>query len=284
MKNFLFNKICIIGVGRMGSALLDGFLRGGYSEKNFILKVRSEVQKSALAEQGFKAQTDLQDVHHADAICIAVKPPQVYSIIDPLKNILKDSPKPIISLCVGVTYSDFEKMLGKKYPIFRVMPNIFIRMNSGNLLFSPNLNITTLNHKIKNLIGCLGKVFTVDENHLSHFTLDSSTIPGVLLTRMIVERLENLSVQEYRLALELLISGIQGLIKYLDHLVRKEKMRSDQALHYVIKQIVSPAGRSDTFLDILNRENFWKAFTKASEVYERQEKDLYLTTDSKLKA
>jgi len=280
MKDFLFNKICIIGVGRMGSALLHGFLRGGYSKKNFILKVRSKAQKNALAEQGFKAQTDSHNVHHADVICIAVKPPHLYSVIDPLKNILKDSPKPLISLCTGVTYSDFEKMLGKEYPIFRIRPNIFIRINSGNLLFSPNPNITTFNHEIKNLIGCLGKVFTVDEDHLSHFTLDSSTIPGVLLTRMIIERLENLPVQECHLALELLISGIQGLIKYLDYLVGKEKMRSEQALHYVIKQIVSPAGMNDALLDALNQENFWKAFTKALEVYERHEKNLYLMTDS----
>lgn len=272
MKKLSFKKIGIIGLGRIGSALLEGLLNIGYQKENFVLKVRQETQKYDLISRGFEARIDLDAIFSSDIIFIAVKPAHIHSILSSFRYIPKSLQKPVISLCAGVCYSDLSKILGKQYPVFRVRPNIFIRNNAGNLLFSPNSNTTLFAQEVKSLLSGLGKVFTVNEVDLSSYTLDSSTIPGILMTRIMLERLEHLPDEKRKLASELMISGVQGLILELRYQVEKERIPFERALHHVIARIASPAGFNDTMLNRLNQENFWTALRTAFEVYERLEK------------
>src|SRR5271170_3048706 len=67
--------IVLVGAGRMGGALLEGWLRFGLDAKRVaVLEPQPSPQISALAERGLRLNPDLTSLANVTAVVIALKP------------------------------------------------------------------------------------------------------------------------------------------------------------------------------------------------------------------
>ena len=129
--------------------------------------------------------------------------------------------KPIISLCAGFTYKQFQGLLGNEYPVLRIRPNIFIGINKGNILLANNINTKLINREVESLLQNLGTIYKVDESELSKLTWDSSSICGVILSQLIISRLNKLPSEKVDLVSQIIVSGLNGFCKYIEYLDQK---------------------------------------------------------------
>ena len=119
-------KICIIGTGNMGEALVRGLVGSGSSSPKKIIctDVRESMLKAVEEQHGVETTTNnLEAVKKSDIVIYAVKPQIMASVIKETVEKL-DMSKLIISIAAGVPMAALESCLDKKLRLIRVMPNI----------------------------------------------------------------------------------------------------------------------------------------------------------------
>ncbi|HUU27970.1 MAG TPA: pyrroline-5-carboxylate reductase [archaeon] len=118
-------NIGFIGVGKMGSALLEGVLRAGLAGpgETFISEVDQERRKAVCESSGVKAAGLLELVENCQVIVLCVKPQVVVPVLREIRSSV-GSGKLILSVAAGVTTATIEAELGSGVPVVRSMPNI----------------------------------------------------------------------------------------------------------------------------------------------------------------
>lgn len=112
------DSIVLLGCGRMGGALLKGWLAAGFAPENIhVLEPRPSAR---LAESGVRL--NLGPPETAAAAVLAVKPQTIREAALELAP-LASSGAVFISIAAGVPIADFEAMFGADAPIVRAMPN-----------------------------------------------------------------------------------------------------------------------------------------------------------------
>jgi len=119
-------KIAFIGSGNMGEALLGGLLKAELTHAKNIMAadVREDRLDEIKQKWGVNTTIDnLQAVAFADVIVLCVKPQALSSVLNGIKNVLRDD-QLIISIIAGITTRTISTFIGKQNPVVRVMPNI----------------------------------------------------------------------------------------------------------------------------------------------------------------
>src|SRR5215813_10097302 len=114
--------LVLVGAGKMGSAMLDGWLARGLDPKKIIV-IEPEPVKAvkALARRGVKLNPK-DKVGVASAIVIAVKPQSAPEALPHLARYI-DKATLVLSIMAGRTVGFFEKLLPAGTAIVRAMPN-----------------------------------------------------------------------------------------------------------------------------------------------------------------
>ena len=110
--------LVLLGCGKMGSAMLEGWLRTGLPPLS--VSVIDPKPSDWLKEQGVQIGGSLPK-DPAVAI-IAVKPQMMETALPDVKA-LGNGDTLIISIAAGTPIATFEDVLGKDTPIIRAMPN-----------------------------------------------------------------------------------------------------------------------------------------------------------------
>lgn len=118
MNDVAVRGLVLLGCGKMGSAMLAGWIRNGLPAAS--VWVIDPKPSDWLQAQGVHLGGDLPQ-NPAIAI-IAVKPQMMTEALPDVK-MLGDGNTLVISIAAGTPISTFEKMLGDKTPIIRAMPN-----------------------------------------------------------------------------------------------------------------------------------------------------------------
>lgn len=270
MKNLIVKKIMIVGCGRIGNALLSGLISMGYSKKSITLLVRSYQQQKALTKKGFNASVNFENIQKTDILFLCVKPSSIDAVLDHIKSATALNQVPIVSFAAAYTYQQYREKMGSKYPIFRARPNIFIGIKKGNILFSENTHFKPLGSSIEKFLKKFGNVYRIQEPNLGQFTWDSSTLSGVILSKLIITRLKSLPSTQRKLAAKIMISGLKGFCEYIEE---KNKKAKDPIKFFqeICEQIVSPLGLNDRIIKYLTHKKFFNVFLNAAALYQKQE-------------
>jgi pyrroline-5-carboxylate reductase len=120
------NKVAIIGCGNIGTSLLQGFLKDKtIPAGNFIVTRKFEHELESLKGLGINLTTDnVKAVKESNIIIIAVKPYNIMSVLDEIKNTLNPDKHILVSITAGIMINDIKNALNIPVPLFRVMPNI----------------------------------------------------------------------------------------------------------------------------------------------------------------
>lgn len=163
-------KVAIIGVGKMGEAIIAGLLKSGEYSSRDIQAVEVVESRRQYINQTYKVKcfSDAKKVvDFGDIVLIAVKPGIVGKVLEQIGQLMKRR-KVLVSIAAGVTLEFMREFVPEEVPIVRVMPNIACSVREAMVTFCHTPNITEEElDKITNMLSQLGKVMQLDEKYLN---------------------------------------------------------------------------------------------------------------------
>jgi len=162
-------KICIIGTGNMGAALVSGLTGSGSSSPKKIIctDVRESTLKAIEEKYGVQTTTsNLEAVKQSDIVIYAVKPQIMAAVIKETVEKL-DMSKLIISIAAGVPMAALESCLNKELRLIRVMPNIAAAVKEAATAVAAGKNASEEDVEIAmSIFDSIGKTVFIKENYL----------------------------------------------------------------------------------------------------------------------
>lgn len=126
-------KLGVIGVGKIGEALITGLLKEGVVERGDIAgSVRHEPSIARVRERlGIEVTLDnAAAAKGRDIVLLAVKPQNMDRVTKEIEPVL-DSGQLVVTVAASVTTGFVQERLGKSIPVVRVMPNTPCVLNAG---------------------------------------------------------------------------------------------------------------------------------------------------------
>ena len=121
MSEVAARGLVLLGCGRMGSALLEGWLKQGLPPSSVhVIDPNPSARLRALAEEGLHLNADLPE--DAAIALIAVKPQMMTDALPGLRR-LADGRTLFVTVAAGISFAGYEAVLGETAPIVRAMPN-----------------------------------------------------------------------------------------------------------------------------------------------------------------
>jgi pyrroline-5-carboxylate reductase len=115
--------LVLVGAGKMGSALVEGWLRSGLAGKNVaVIEPQPSPQIAALAGRGVRLNPDVRTLADVAAIVIAVKPQAAGAVLPPLAPMI-GPPTLVVSIMAGRTLQFLSGALARPCALVRAMPN-----------------------------------------------------------------------------------------------------------------------------------------------------------------
>ena len=165
----LGGKLLLVGAGKMGGAMLDGWLARGLDPKSIVIQdpaPPAEVAE-AIARAGVAVvpRVDALDMPPA-IILMAVKPQVMEEVFAPVAKLA--GPKTLVlSIAAGRTIASFEKHLPPGTAVVRAMPNTPAAIGRGITVCCPNAAATAgQKEQCNTLLSAVGEVGWVDDEGL----------------------------------------------------------------------------------------------------------------------
>ena len=188
-------KVAVLGAGKMGGILLQGFLKNNLLAPDQIAAtVQHEDRATALSAQfGVTVTTDnLAAATWADVILLGVKPVQVPALITEIRGGLSPK-KMLVSFAASVTTSAIEHGAGCEMAVVRAMPNTPAMIAAGVTALCPGKYCSTEQMSVaQRIFATVGRTVVVDERHMDAVTGLSGSGPAFLY--IIIEALAEAGV------------------------------------------------------------------------------------------
>jgi pyrroline-5-carboxylate reductase len=235
--------ILLIGAGRMGGALIEGWLAAGAFSAHDMM-VRDPSGAEALAVQGVRVNPPDADLAQAGTVLLAVKPQiwrEAAAAIAP--HLSRDAI--IISIAAGVGANAISQAFGG-LAVARVMPTTAVAIRRGTAsIFAQDPDARARAHA---LFAPVATVADLDDEALMHAaTAVSGSGPAYLYA--FVEALEAAAISvglEPEVAAKLARSTVTGAAALLEQGGEPAELR---------RQVTSPGGTTQAALNILLSED-----------------------------
>lgn len=162
-------KLVLVGAGKMGGAMLEGWLqRGVPAEQVIVIDPSPAAEVKALIDQrGLSHNPALDNIDdRAAVLIIAVKPQIMDEVLPTLQPLVAHNPL-IISVAAGKTTTFFEKAFGGDRAIIRAMPNTPAAVGRGITAMVPNGNVSAAQADLaEELLSAVGEVVRIDNESL----------------------------------------------------------------------------------------------------------------------
>ncbi len=167
------NRIAIIGCGNIGLSLLQGLLKNQNIPASGITVTRRNIDDLLfLKETGVKITSDnIIAVRNSELVVIAVKPYNIASILDDIKEYLDPGKHILVSVTAGVSIKEIQDRIKVSIPIFRAMPNISASV--GKSVSCICHGEVRKNHieSVRKLFNNLGTTMIIDEELMQSATI-----------------------------------------------------------------------------------------------------------------
>jgi pyrroline-5-carboxylate reductase len=240
--------LVLLGTGKMGQAMLDGWLARGLKPKKAIaIEPKPDKAIKAAARRGVKLNPKAGPKAKADAtaIVIAVKPQTAPEAVPPLGLYVGKSTL-VVSIMAGRTLSFLENALPPGTAIVRAMPNTPAAISRGITVAVANGQVSARQRKLAtNLLSAIGAVeWVTDEKLMDAVTALSGSGPAYI----------------FLLAEAMTKAGIAAGLppKLAERLARETVAGSGELLHRsaldaatLRQNVTSPGGTTAAALDVL---------------------------------
>lgn len=174
-------KLLLVGCGKMGSAMLEGWLSQGIapSDVTVIDPMQANILSKRLGVNGLASADDLTGNENPDVIILAVKPQMMDDALPAYKAIAGKNTL-LLSIAAGKTIGYFENIFGADAAILRTMPNTPAAVGRGMTVGCANSNVSAeqkqLGQKLLEAVGTFGWV--EDESLMDAVTAVSGSGPA----------------------------------------------------------------------------------------------------------
>lgn len=243
-------KLLLVGCGKMGTALLRGWLDAGLSPKQFL--VQEPNADEALKSLGVTLNPTMGADIAPDIMLLAVKPQIIGDVLPSLADAVSDKTM-IISLMAGISIAEMARLLGNNAAdsaFVRTMPNTPAAIGEGmTALFADANTNDTQRAAAEALLSAVGKtVWLSEEKQIDAVTAISGSGPAYVFH--LVEALQaaatNLALPS-DMATDLAMQTVIGAAAML-----RDENADPQQLRV---NVTSPGGTTAAALDVLMSEN-----------------------------
>jgi pyrroline-5-carboxylate reductase len=172
--------LVLVGAGKMGSAMLDGWRSLGLDPARVVvLEPQPSADIAALAAHGLRLNPNTGTVAGVAVIVVAVKPQAAGEIVAALAPIVDPSTL-VLSIMAGRTLRFLEAALPAATAIVRSMPNMPAAIRRGITVAVPNARVTATQRDLAHrLLAAIGAVeWVADEGLLDAVTAVSGSGPA----------------------------------------------------------------------------------------------------------
>jgi pyrroline-5-carboxylate reductase len=250
--------LVLVGAGKMGSALLEGWLRLGLAGRNVaVIEPAPSPDLLALETSGLVLNPDLRTLREPAVVVLAIKPQIAAEAIAPLRALV-GSTTLVISIMAGRTLQFLSGALGGAGAVVRAMPNTPAAIGRGITVAVPLRASSAQRQLAERLLSATGAVEWVeDEALMDAVTAVSGSGPAYV----------------FLLAEVLAEAGIAaGLPKALaEKLARETVAGSGELLHrsqldaaVLRANVTSPGGTTAAALEVLMAEDGLKSLMESA--------------------
>ncbi|MCJ7634530.1 pyrroline-5-carboxylate reductase [Candidatus Bathyarchaeota archaeon] len=263
------NRVGIVGIGNMGTALIAGLLKAGKVGKDELCASDVSAQRRHHVSEtyGIRCFSDNKTVvANSDIIIVAVEPAHMKMVIEDIREAFTN--QMLISIVAGTPIDSIERNLQNTVPIVRAMPNNPCLVGEGMIVLAPNQEVSEGNLKVvKELLSSVGKVIVLDERFFDAVTGLSGSGPAYIY--LVIEGLVEGGVKSglpEDTALTLAAQTVLGAGKMvLETGTHPSKLR---------ETVVTPGGTTAEGLKELSRNDVKNSFSRAVEKAAQRSKEL----------
>jgi pyrroline-5-carboxylate reductase len=177
----LKGKLVLLGAGKMGGAMMEGWLKGGLDAKRIIvLDPNPPAEVRDLIERNQVALNPPHDtIRDVEVVLVAVKPQIMDDVLRGV-SFLKDQKPLVLSIAAGKTIASFAEHFGADAAIIRTIPNTPASIGRGITAMAANRNATQQQLGLAEaLLSSIGEVVRVeDEGQIDAATAVSGSGPA----------------------------------------------------------------------------------------------------------
>ncbi len=243
--------VVLAGAGKMGAALMQGWLARGLAPSSII--VQDPALSAEAAEQirksGIRAEAAIAHLVTAPSVIVVAVKPQAMDHVLPALCKLAGPKTVLLSIAAGRSIASFEKYLAPGIAVVRAMPNTPAAIGRGITGAVGNARLTAQQHKTCDaLLGAVGEVVWVqDESLIDAVTAVSGSGPAYvfLLAECLAEagRAAGLDAETANRLASATVSGAGELL---------HQSSSDAAT--LRQNVTSPGGTTAAALAVLMRD------------------------------
>ena len=158
-------KMLMIGCGKMGGAILEGWLSHGHAATDVV--VAEPVEAIRPKKSGLHVVASSSEVTETpDMVVLAVKPQSMDSVLPDLKR-FADQGAVFLSIAAGKTLHYFAAHLGAKAKVVRSMPNTPAAVRQGITVATAAPGVSAAEKKrCHEVLEAVGQVLWVDDEAL----------------------------------------------------------------------------------------------------------------------
>ncbi|MBX9666455.1 MAG: pyrroline-5-carboxylate reductase [Candidatus Obscuribacterales bacterium] len=189
-------KVGVIGVGKLGEALIAGLLKQGDLVAADISGSVAHEQSMERVKKKLSINMSLDNRKTAqgkDILLLAVKPQNMHSVLTEIDDILTPD-QLVVSVAASVTTKFIEQRLTKEIPVIRTMPNTPAVNNAGMTGLCAGKHATPEHQKLaETVFKSVGETVFLDESLMDGVTALSASGPAYLY--VIIESLAEAGVK-----------------------------------------------------------------------------------------
>ena len=260
--------IALAGAGKMGGAMLSGWLAGGLEAKSVVvIEPHPSDEISALVKKGVRLNPSAKDAGTVDTLVLAVKPQSFRETGAALKEFIAPSTL-VVSIMAGTTIASISGICGGV--VVRAMPNTPAAIGRGITVAVAANTVSPLQRAIADaLLRATGSVeWTDDEELMDAVTAVSGSGPAYVF--LLAEELARAGVEAglpAELATRLARQTVAGAGELL--------YRSDAPSATLRQNVTSPGGTTAAALEVLmGPDGMQPLLTRAVAAATRRSKEL----------
>ncbi len=171
--------IALLGVGKLGEALLSGLIRSGTPPQSLIGAEKHAERSAEIAERyGVRTADAAEAVAQADVVLLAVKPQDMLALLGEIAGALRPGTL-VVSMAAGITTALVEGALPEGTPVVRVMTNTPVFVDEAMSALSAGTHAAGEHlARVEDMLGHVGKVVRVPESQQDAVTALSGSGPA----------------------------------------------------------------------------------------------------------
>jgi pyrroline-5-carboxylate reductase len=245
----LAGPLLLVGCGKMGSALLAGWIaRGLAPTETCVVEPEAGLRTQARERHGVVAVAEPRELPidlQPKAIVFAVKP-QAMAAVLPAYEHLAESGAVVLSIAAGTAIARFEAAFGDRTPVVRAMPNTPAAIGRGVTALVANRRASAAQRELCGaLMAAVGQVLWIDdEEHMHAITAMSGSGPAYVF--YLIEVMAKAAIRNglpEALAWPMARATVAGSAALA--------ASSEQTVEVLRQQVTSPGGTTQAALEVL---------------------------------